>query len=95
MDLYKNAFRLVDLVGSDLVADAFELAWDVRIVDMRAAPYDLSGVTIDPTGEPWSPIRIETAEGKREYAEHQRAFADRAAPIRARLIASLDVALRT
>ena len=42
MDLYKHAFRLWPLVGSDLVADCFELAWDVRTVDMRAAPYDLA-----------------------------------------------------
>jgi hypothetical protein len=61
------------------------LAWDVRIVDMRAAPYDLSGTTLDPTGQPWSPIRIETAEGKQEYAAHQRRFAERAAPLRSRL----------
>ena len=86
MDLYKHAFRLWPLVGSDLVADAFELAWDVRIVDMRAAPYDMTGVRLDPTGEPWSPSRIETVEGKQEYAAAQRAFAERAAPIRQRLI---------
>jgi hypothetical protein len=83
MDLYKHAFRLWPLVGSDLVADAFELAWDVRIVDMRAAPYDLA-----PLG--FAPIRIETPEGKHEYAEHQRRFADRAAPIRAGLIAQCE-----
>jgi hypothetical protein len=86
MDLYKQAFRLWPLVGSDLVADCFVLAWDVRIVDMRAAPYDLTGTTLDPTGEAWSPIRIETPEGKQEYAAHQRRFADRAAPLRQRLI---------
>ena len=86
MDLYKHAFRLWPLVGSDLVADAFELAWDVRIVDMRAAPYDMTGVRLDPTGEPWSPIAIETVEGKQEYAAAQRRFAERAAPIRQRLI---------
>jgi hypothetical protein len=68
------------------VAACFELAWDVRIVDMRAAPYDLTGTTLDPTGEPWTPIRIETPEGKREYAAHQRAFTERAAPLRARLV---------
>jgi hypothetical protein len=85
MDLYKHAFRLWPLVGSDLVADCFELAWEVRVVDMRAAPYDLSGTTLDPTGQPWSPIRIETAEGKQEYAAHQRRFAERAAPLRSRL----------
>jgi hypothetical protein len=86
MDLYKHAFRLWPLVGSGLVADCFVLAWDVRVVDMRAAPYDLTGTVIDPTGEPWTPIRIETPEGKQEYAAHQRGFAERAAPIRQRLL---------
>ena len=38
------------------------------------------------TGEEWTPIRIETPAGKREYAAAQRAFADRAAPLRQRLI---------
>jgi hypothetical protein len=80
MDLYKHAFRLWPLVGSDLVADCFVLAWDVRSVDMRAAPYDLTDLG-------FSPIRIETPEGKQEYAAHQRTFADRATPLRDRLIA--------
>lgn len=86
MDLYKHAFRLSPLVSSDLLADCFELAWDIRILDMRAAPYDLIGVRLDPTGEPWSPIAIETSEGKQEYAAAQRAFAERGAPLRARLV---------
>jgi hypothetical protein len=86
MDLYKHAFRLWPLVGSDLVADCFELAWDVRIIDMRAAPYDMSGTVLDPTGQPWTPIRIETPEGKQEYAAHQRRFFERAAPLRAELV---------
>jgi hypothetical protein len=94
MDLYKHAFRLWPLIGSDLVADCFELAWDVRIVDMRAAPYDLTGTTLDPTGEPWTPIRIETPEGKQEYAAHQRGFAERATPMRARLIEECEGLLR-
>ncbi len=90
MDLYKHAFRLTPLVSSDLVADCFELAWDIRELDMRAAPYDLSGVTLDPTGEPWTPVRIETPEGKQEYAEAQRRFAGRGAPLRAGLIEVCD-----
>ena len=85
-DLYKHAFRLWPLVGSDLVADCFLLAWAVRIVDMRAAPYDLSGLILDPHGVEWTPIRIETAEGKQEYAAWQRHFAEGAAPLRARLV---------
>ena len=90
MDLYKHAFRLSPLISSDLVADAFELAWDIRILDMRAAPYDFTGVTLDPSGAPWTPVRIETATGKAEYAAAQREFAGRGAPIRAALIAECD-----
>jgi len=87
MDLYgKVAVRLSPLIPSELIADAFELAWDIRIMDMRAAPYDLTGITLDPTGEPWAPIKIETPAGKREYADLQRQFAERAAPIRQRLV---------
>lgn len=86
MDLYKHAFRLAPLIPSELVADAFELAWDIRILDMRAAPYDFTGVRLDPTGEPWTPVKIETSEGKRDYTEQQRAFAERAQPVRAALI---------
>ena len=90
MDLYKHAFRLTPLIPSELVADAFELAWDIRILDMRAAPYDFTGVTLDPTGEPWTPVPIETAEGKAEYAAEQRSFAERGAPIRESLIAECE-----
>ncbi|HEY9563632.1 MAG TPA: 3-methyladenine DNA glycosylase [Nocardioides sp.] len=86
MDLYKHAFRLGPMISSDVVADAFELAWDIRILDMRAAPYDMTGTVLDPSGEEWSPVRIETPEGKREYADAQRIFAERGAPIRRRLI---------
>lgn len=85
MDLYKHAFRLTPLVCSDLVADCFELAWDIRELDMRASPYDLTG--LDPgTAGMWAPVRIETPEGKQEYAAAQRAFAERGAPLRSRLI---------
>jgi len=83
MDLYKHAFRLWPLVGSELVADCFVLAWDVREVDMRASPYDFADLG-------FAPIRIETAEGKQEYAAHQRAFAERAAPLRQRMVDACD-----
>lgn len=86
MDLYKASHRLSPLICSDLVADAFELAWDIRILDMRAAPYDFTGLTLDPTGEPWTPVAIETPEGKAEYVAQQKAFAERGAPVRQRLI---------
>lgn len=90
MDLYKHAFRLSPLIPSDLVADAFELAWDIRILDMRAAPYDFTGISLDPTGEPWTPIAIETPDGKAEYVAMQREFSERGAPIRQALIEWCD-----
>lgn len=85
MDLYKHAFRLSPLIGSDLVFACFTLAWRVREFDMRAAPYDLSSLTLH-DGTPWSPVAIETPEGKAEYAEAQRGFAAAAAPLRQELI---------
>jgi hypothetical protein len=78
MDLYKHAFRLSPMVPSELVADCFELARDIRVMDMRASPYDLADLGFDP-------IRIETPEGKQEYAAAQRGFAQRAAPLRNRV----------
>ena len=90
MDLYKHAFRLSPMIGSDLVADSFELAWDVRVLDMRAAPYDLTGVVLDPAGEPWTPVRIETPDGKQEYAAQQRAFSERGQAVRGRLVAECE-----
>ncbi|GAA1922030.1 3-methyladenine DNA glycosylase [Nocardioides hwasunensis] len=83
MDLYKHAFRLSPMVASDLVADCFELARDIRELDMRAAPYDLADLGFEP-------VRIETAEGKAAYVEAQRGFAERGAPLRARLVAECE-----
>ncbi|MET0524455.1 MAG: 3-methyladenine DNA glycosylase [Nocardioides sp.] len=79
MDLYKHAFRLSPMISSDLVADCFELARDIRVLDMRASPYDLADLGFDP-------VRIETTHGKRDYAEAQRRFAERGAPLRDRLV---------
>ena len=79
MDLYKHAFRLTPMIDSALVADCFEHAREIRELDMRAAPYDLADLG-------FAPVRIETAEGKQEYAAAQRRFAERGAPLRQRLI---------
>jgi hypothetical protein len=87
MDLYKHAFRLTPLVCSDLVADCFELARDIRTLDMRAAPYDLADLGFEP-------IPIETAEGKQQYVEAQRSFAELATPLRQRLVDECDRLLR-
>ncbi|MET7803275.1 3-methyladenine DNA glycosylase [Micromonospora chersina] len=83
MDLYKWACKLSPLIASELVADCFELAKEIRTLDMRASPYDLSEL-----GYP--PVKVETVEGRHEYVRAQRSFAERAAPLRARLIAECD-----
>lgn len=80
MDLYRWAFKLAPFTPAELVADCFELARDIREVDMRVSPYDL-----DALGFP--PIRIETLEGRAAYERHQRAFSARGEPLRARLLA--------
>ncbi|WP_405094770.1 3-methyladenine DNA glycosylase [Micromonospora sp. NBC_01412] len=82
MDLYKWAYKLSPLVCSELVADGFALAREIRALDMRASPYDLAAL-----GYP--PVRVETPEGRAEYATAQRGFAERAAVLRARLLAAL------
>ena len=83
MDLYKHAFRLTPMIDSDLVADCFELARDIRVLDMRAAPYDLADLG-------FTPVEVETAAGKAEYADAQRGFAERGAPLRRRLVEECD-----
>ncbi|MGY4543099.1 hypothetical protein ACVWY0_003025 [Arthrobacter sp. UYNi723] len=82
MDLYKWAYKLLPALPSELVMDCFELSWRIRAMDMQASPYDLAE-----WGYP--PIRIETAEGKAAYVEHQRAFAGEAAALRGRLAQAL------
>ncbi|MCX2733127.1 3-methyladenine DNA glycosylase [Saccharopolyspora sp. NFXS83] len=83
MDMFKWAYKLDPLVPSELVADCFELAVEIREADMRASPYDLSELG-------YEPIAVETAEGRAEYVRRQRDFADRAAPLRARLIQACE-----
>ncbi|MGN9915151.1 3-methyladenine DNA glycosylase [Micromonospora palomenae] len=83
MDLYKWSYKLSPLVASELVADCFSLAREIRALDMRASPYDLAAL-----GYP--PVRVETPEGRAEYAAAQRGFAERAAVLRARLLTALD-----
>jgi hypothetical protein len=85
MDVYKWAFKLTPLVPSDLVADAFDLAREIRVLDMRASPYDLGDLGYDS-------VPIETPEGKAAYVEAQRGFALRSNDLRQRLLAVLDAA---
>ena len=79
MDLYRYAYKIAPWVSGELIADVFDLAWEARQLDMRASPYDLSEFGFEP-------IRIETVEGKEEYVRAQRELAEKAGPIRERLI---------
>jgi hypothetical protein len=79
MDLYRYAYKIAPWVSGELIADAFELAWAARELDMRASPYDLTGYGVEP-------IPIETREGKDEYIRYQRQIAASAVPLRERLI---------
>ncbi|WP_394350442.1 3-methyladenine DNA glycosylase [Nocardiopsis quinghaiensis] len=79
MDLYKWAYKLAPAVPSELVVDCFELSREIRTLDMRASPYDL-------TEWGYEPVRIETAGGKAAYMEAQQDFAERGAVLRERLL---------
>jgi hypothetical protein len=82
MDVYKWAFKLTPLVPSELVGDAFDLAREIRVLDMEASPYDLRELG-------YAPVPIETPEGKAAYLERQRVFAERSTALRRRLLAVL------
>lgn len=86
MDLYKWAMKLQPFSPSELVADCFALAREIRVLDMRASPYDFSAMEL-------APVPIETPEGRAEYEAAQREFARRSAPLRQRLIALCDTIL--
>jgi hypothetical protein len=79
MDLHKWTLKLGPAVPGDLALDCFALAHDLRELDMRASPYDLSGYG-------YRPVAVETPEGKAEYVAAQRRFAERGAALRRRLI---------
>ncbi|KAB1643887.1 3-methyladenine DNA glycosylase [Gulosibacter chungangensis] len=79
MDLYKWCIKLGPLVPGELLLDAFELAREIRWVDMQASPYDVSDYAVPA-------IAIETPEGKAEYVRLQREFAARGQVIRTRML---------
>lgn len=83
MDLYKWAGKLLPVVDSGLLLDTFELARDIREVDMRASAYDLAD-----WGYP--PVMVETPSGRAEYVRLQRGFAERASVLRDALLEVLQ-----
>lgn len=79
MDLYKFAHKIAPWCSSELIADAFLLAVDARMVDMRASPYDLKSFGVEA-------IPIESAAGRELYVREQRRLSEQAAPIRSQLL---------
>ena len=83
MDAHQWGPRRGAAAPADLALDCFELALDIRLLDMQASPYDLSSY-----GE--RAVAIETPEGKAEYVTRQRQFAERSQVLRGRLIGVLE-----
>lgn len=83
MDLYKWCAKLTPAISSGLTMDCFDLAVEVRRLDMAASPYDVSQFGL-------APVAIETPEGKREYAARQREIALRGEALRRRILEACD-----
>ena len=84
MDLYRWAFTAMPWIGSDLLWSCFELATDLRVLDMQAGPYDLRAMGFEP-------VQVETAEGRDEYQRRQRELSTRGRVLRDRLIDALEL----
>lgn len=79
MDLYRWAFTSMPWIGSELLWRCFELAVELRVLDMQAGPYDLRAIGFEA-------VRVETPEGRDEYQRRQRELSVRANVLRASLI---------
>jgi hypothetical protein len=88
MDLYKWCYKARPIIDSDLTLRCFNLAKEIRLLDMRAAPYELSAWGL-------TPVPIETTDGRAEYARQQRDFSERSNVLRVELRDKLVAALST
>ncbi len=79
MDLYRWAYSAMPWIGSDLLWACFELATELRTLDMQASPYDLRAFG-------FAPVCVDTPEGRDEYQQRQRALSERAQVLRDRLV---------
>jgi hypothetical protein len=83
MDLYKWAAKSMPWIGSEILLETFQLATQLRDLDMRASPYDLSAWNVDP-------IKIETPDGRKAYETEQRRLAALASDLRKKLIQAIQ-----
>ena len=79
MDLYRWAYTAMPWIGSDLLWSCFEIAVELRVLDMQAGPYDLEA-------RGFAPVRVETPAGRDEYQRRQRELSVSANGLRTRLI---------
>lgn len=79
MDLYKWAYKLSPWLPSEVLGDAFALAYQARLLDMQASPYDLQPLGI-------SPICIETEVGRAQYTAAQKELATKARRVRQQIL---------
>ncbi len=87
MDLYRWACMAMPWIGSDLLWQCFELAAELRTLDMQASPYDLRTLG-------FTPVCVETPEGRDEYQRRQRDLSARASVLRDRLIEAMRATLQ-
>jgi hypothetical protein len=83
MDIYRWAYSAMPWIGSNLLWECFELAAELRVLDMQASPYDLRHLELEP-------VCVETPQGRMEYQLRQRELAERAAVLRTKLIGALE-----
>ena len=82
MDIYKWVIKLGPLMPGEVLLDSFELARDIRRLDMEASPYDLSDWG-------YAPVEVETPAGKAEYVRRQRGFTAQSNLLRDRVVGLL------
>lgn len=85
MDLFIYACRLSPWIPSELLGDALAVAIQARWLDMRASPYDLAAAFGDHSAFDSSPIKVELAAGRKQFANLQARLAADAAPVRREL----------
>jgi hypothetical protein len=86
MDLYKWVQKSSPWINGELLLGTFRLALELRALDMKASPYDLSAFHYDP-------IKIETIEGRKIYETEQRRLAEKAVLLRQQLIVFLEATI--
>lgn len=88
MDLYRWSYKFYPWISSRILGQAFQLAYKIREIDMRASPYDLAAYG-------YSPIPIETEAGREEYVQWQEQFSRQGEEIRKMLISEYEYLLET